>query len=292
MSMLTEENISQTTVSVVERLSAMLQKELTTSSRKRDYLDPSDPTIVTPDDRMLLVDWCYRVVDHCQFSRESVASAMEMADRFLSMPNNNMSAAAHEALHDRNKFQLLIVTALYVSIKVNERVPVSSGLFAEMCKHAYTEEDIENMELTLLSGLEWRCYAPTASQVGLSILSLIMPYVNTSEATWSFLMDEMKYQTEHSIRDYYFSTQRPSTVALATLFNAMGQICSPERNEVLDFFLRIIKFFDFDQPDQVSKASKRLNCLLQDDNQEVVTEVSVRGRRISLEVVPNKLSNI
>ena len=292
MSMLTEENISQTTVSVVERLSAMLQKELTTSSRKRDYLDPSDPTIVTPDDRMLLVDWCYRVVDHCQFSRESVASAMEMADRFLSMPNNNMSAAAHEALHDRNKFQLLIVTALYVSIKVNERVPVSSGLFAEMCKHAYTEEDIENMELTLLSGLEWRCYAPTASQVGLSILTLIMPYVNTSEATWSFLMDEMKYQTEHSIRDYYFSTQRPSTVALATLFNAMGQICSPERNEVLDFFLRIIKFFDFDQPDQVSKASKRLNCLLQDDNQEVVTEVSVRGRRISLEVVPNKLSNI
>jgi len=291
MSMLTE-NISQTTVSVVERLSAMLQKELTTSSRKRDYLDPSDPTIVTPDDRMLLVDWCYRIVDHCQFSRESVASAMEMADRFLSMPNNNMSAAAHEALHDRNKFQLLIVTALYVSVKVNERVSVSSGLFAEMCKHAYTEEDFENMELTLLSGLEWRCYAPTASQVGLSILSLIMPYVNTSEATWSFLMDEMKYQTEHSIRDYYFSTQRPSTVALATLFNAMGQICSPERNEVLDFFLRIIKFFDFDQPDQVSKASKRLNCLLQDDNQEVVTEVSVRGRRISLEVVPNKLSNI
>src|SRR6056300_402028 len=150
------DNISQTTVSVVERLSAMLQKELTTSSRKRDYLDPSDPTIVTPDDRMLLVDWCYLVVDHCQFSRESVASAMEMADRFLSMPNNNMSAAAvNEALHDRNKFQLLIVTALYVSIKVNERVSVSSGLFAEMCKHAYTEEDIENMELTLLKGLEW-----------------------------------------------------------------------------------------------------------------------------------------
>jgi hypothetical protein len=294
--MLTEENISQTTVSVVERLSAMLQKELTTS-RKRDYLDPSDPTIVTPDDRMLLVDWCYRIVDHCQFSRESVASAMEMADRFLSMPNNNMSAAAHEALHDRNKFQLLIVTALYVSIKVNERVSVSSGLFAEMCKDAYTEEEIENMELTLLSGLEWRCYAPTAHQVGLSILSLIMPYVNTSEATWSFLMDEVKYQTEHSIRDYYFSTQRPSTVALATLFNAMGQICSPERNEVLDFFLRIIRYFDFDQPDQVSKASKRLHCLLQDDNQEVVTETTsqtlpLRGRRISLEVVPNKLSNI
>jgi hypothetical protein len=222
---------------------------------------------------------------------------MEMADRFLSMPNNNMSAAAHEALHDRNKFQLLIVTALYVSIKVNERVSVSSGLFAEMCKDAYTEEEIENMELTLLSGLEWRCYAPTAHQVGLSILSLIMPYVNTSEATWSFLMDEVKYQTEHSIRDYYFSTQRPSTVALATLFNALGQICSPERNEVLDFFLRIIRYFDFDQPDQVSKASKRLHCLLQDDNQEVVTETTsqtlpLRGRRISLEVVPNKLSNI
>lgn len=296
MSSSTENNISQSTVSVVERLSAMLQKEVTTSSRQRDYLDPSDPTIiVTFDDRMLLVDWCYRVVDHCQISRESVASAMEMADRFLSMHNNNMSAAAtaNEALLDRHKFQLLIVTALYVSIKVNERASVSSGLFAEICKHAYTEQEIENMELTLLEGLEWRCYAPTSYQIGLSILSLIMPYVNTSEATWSFLMDEMKYQTEHSIRDYYFSTQRPSTIALATLFNAMGQICSPERDEVLDFFLRIIRLLDFDQPDQVSKASQRLNCLLQDDDQEVVTETTsqtlpVMGRRISLEVDTNK----
>jgi len=126
------ENLSKDTASVVDSLSAMIQKELTTYSDKGYYLlDPSESTIVvTSEDRMALVDWCYGVVDHYQFSRESVASAMEMVDRFLSMPNN--TTTVDEALRDQNKFQLLIVTALYVSIKANEHVVISSDVFAEM----------------------------------------------------------------------------------------------------------------------------------------------------------------
>ena len=74
MMMLTS-NLSTDAASVADSLSAMIQKELTTYCHHDGYLDPSDPTIITPDDRMALVDWCYGVVDHCQFSRESVASA-------------------------------------------------------------------------------------------------------------------------------------------------------------------------------------------------------------------------
>ena len=66
------ENLSTDVASVADSLSAMIQKELTTYCHHDGYLDPSDPTIITPDDRMALVDWCYGVVDHCQFSRESV----------------------------------------------------------------------------------------------------------------------------------------------------------------------------------------------------------------------------
>ena len=78
------------------------------------------------------------------------------------------------------------------------------------------------MEGILLDGISWRCHAPTAHQVGLSILSLILPYVDIPEVTWGFIMDEMKYLTELAVQDYYFSTQRASTTALAAIFNVIS----------------------------------------------------------------------
>ena len=206
------ENLSRNTEAVADSLAAMIKKELTTYSCYDGYLNPSDPNMITADDRKKLAGWCYGIVDHCKLSRETVASAMEMVDRFLGMPSNSADAArvSDEALVDPSKFQLLTIAALYTSVKISEKVVISSDLFAEMCSHVYTVEEIEDMERTLLIGLSWRCHAPTAHQVGMSILSLLLPYVDIPEVTWGFLIDEMRYLTELAVRDYYFSTQHAS----------------------------------------------------------------------------------
>ena len=259
------------TEAVAESLAAMIKKELTIYSCHEGYLNPpeSDPTMITVHDRMALVDWCYEVVDHCQFSRQTVASAMEMVDRFLSMPSdsdsgNAVARVSHEALRDQTKFQLLTVAALYTSIKVNEEKAISSDLFADMCSQFYTAEEIEDMERTLLSGLSWQCHAPTAYQIGLSILSLILPYVDIPEVTWGVIMDEMKYLTELAVRDYYFSTQRTSTIALAATFNAISDTSTKECREVLGAFLRVImECFDFDHSNEIAAARARLSLLIQ-----------------------------
>ena len=143
----------------------MIKRELSTysCSSRGGYLDPFYPTMVTTSDRTKIVDWCYDVVDHCKLSRETVASAMEMVDRFLSLPSNSSDAArvSVEALVDQSKFQLLAVTALYVSIKLNEKVAIPSDQFsAEVCRNVYSTKEIEDMERTLLSGLSWRCHQP------------------------------------------------------------------------------------------------------------------------------------
>ena len=135
-----------------------------------NYLDASDPKMITARDLVTPVDWCYGIVDHYRYSRETVASAMEMVVRFqfLSSPSNSADAARprvfNEALSDQRKFQLLTVTALYISIKINEKVAISSDLFSEMCRHIYSAGEIEEAERLLLSGLSWRCHAPTAHQ--------------------------------------------------------------------------------------------------------------------------------
>jgi len=259
--------LSQDAAAAADSLTVMIEKERTIY-KCSGYLDPNEPTIITADDRMTIVDWCYGVVDHCQFSREVVALAMDMVDRYLSIP----SYSGDEALRDQNKFQLLSITALYVAIKVNEPVAMSSDLFAEISRGVYTVEEIEDMERTLLNGLSWRCNAPTVSQVGHSILSLILPYVKCSEVTWGFLMDELKYLAELAVREYYFSTQRASTIALASIFNAIRQIQGQEHQELLQAFLCIMECFDFDEPEVVVVASNKLHLLLQQENHDHTTE--------------------
>ncbi|KAK1734362.1 cyclin family protein [Skeletonema marinoi] len=295
MTMKPTENLSRDTEAVADSLSAMMKREFTSYSCYDGYLNPSDPTMVTADDRKKLVDWCYGVVDHCQLSRETVASAMEMVDRFLSMPSNSADAARvrNEALRDQSKFQLLTIAALYSSIKVNERVALSSELFSEICLRSYTAEEIEAMERTLLNGLSWRCNAPTAHQVGLSILSLILPYVDIPEVTWGFLMDEMKYLTELAVQDYYFSTQRMSTTALAAVFNVVNDTSTKVRRQAIGAFLRVImECFDFDDSEQINAARRRLNFLAKPDTQEdemMDDEISLESLEESVETI--KASN-
>jgi len=267
MSMKPTENLSRNTEAVADSLAAMIKRELTTKYSCYDYdgyLNPSDRNMITAGDRKKLVDWCYGIVDHCNFSRETVASAMEMVDRFLGMPSTSVHTArvSDEALVDPSKFQLLTIAALYTSIKINEKVAISSDLFAEMCSHVYTVEEIEDMERILLIGLSWRCHAPTAHQVGMLIFSLLLPYVDIPEVTWGFLIDEMKYLTELAVRDYYFSTQRVSTIALAAVFNVINDTSSKERKELLGSFLSVtMECFDFDHPNQIAAARSRLKSL-------------------------------
>lgn len=124
------------------------------------------------------------------------------------------------------------------------------------------------MERTLLSGSSswsWR-FAPassTAYEVGLTVLSSLVPYTNLPEATWSFLLDEVQYQTEHAVRDYYFSTQRASTIALAAISNAVKRLSSNAHQEMLRNALTcIVEHFDFDDSKLIFIAQQRLQGLL------------------------------
>ena len=291
MTMKPTEHLSRNTEAVADILAAMIEGELSTysCSSRGGYLDPSYPTMVTTSDRTKIVDWCYDVVGHCQLSRENVASAMEMVDRFLSLPGNSADAAcvSAEALGDQQEFQLLAVTALYVSIKLNENVVIPSDQFSsEVCHHVYSTKEIEDMERTLLSGLSWRCHAPTAHQVGLSILSLLLPYVDIPEVTWGYLIDETKYLTELAVRDYYFSTQRTSTIALAAILNAIVDMTTRLKDLVKAYLRIIMELYDFDHPKQVAAAIKRLRFLsklpeLLDDTDERSLDDSVKTHKVS-----------
>jgi hypothetical protein len=140
----------------------------------------------------------------------------------------------------------------------------------DVCGGLYTKEEIETVERTLLSGSSsWRCApaAPTAYEVGRTILSFLLPYTNLPEATWGFFLDEVQYQTEHAVRDYYFSTQRTSTIALAAIFNSVKLLGSNAHQDMLGKALdAVVERFDFDDSKLIFVARQRLQSLIDGEN--------------------------
>ena len=104
---------------------------------------------------------------------------------YPSDPAITITADDREQLVDWCKLRLLPVLKRDSDIcfKINERLVLLSEVLSQICSHRYTTEEIEDMEHTLLCGLSWRCYAPTAQQVGCAILSLILPHVDIPEVT-------------------------------------------------------------------------------------------------------------
>ena len=189
---------------------------------------------ITADDRSKIVDWCYRIIDLCQLDRDTVAMTMNIVDRFMSNPRRLHSSAEisqpfshHEILHDRNKYQLLALSALYISVKVNELVTLSSGKLAAMSLGMYSKGDIEAMERTILECISWRVCYPTAFQVGSVILELMMTKVQEDDVSamdvrsWESIHEEVARQTEVAVRNYHLSVQPPSTAALLAIINAI-----------------------------------------------------------------------
>ncbi len=215
---------------MADSLSVMMQKEQTVYQRC-DYLSYQEPSSTSPrvvdeDVRTTMVDWCYSFIDVCQFDRENVAIAMEMVDRFLSKSSEESEAV----LRDRMKFQLLTMTSLYVTFKTYGRTALAIDFISSISQDLYTVQEIEAMEWTLLNELSWCISAPTCVHMAHHILTLISMQVPLDKPTRKFIRDEMNYQAEYIVRDYYFVTQRPSTMAIATMLNALDLLSKRQRN--------------------------------------------------------------
>jgi Cyclin, N-terminal domain len=99
----------------------------------------SSTSTITESWRERICEWSYQVVDHFDFSREVVGLSLSFLDRFLG--NKRV---------DKQQFQLLAMTTLYLAIKLNEPGKLSMKSMVELSRGFFTVDDMTNMELTLL----------------------------------------------------------------------------------------------------------------------------------------------
>jgi len=232
---------------------------------------------VTEADRFKIVNWTYEVVDHCHFSRETVAIAIELLDRFLS----TSSVHALETRLDRKRYQLVAMATLYLAIKLNERATFDSNLFSAMSRGVYSPEDIEETERIVLNVLNWRVCAPTSLQIAHHIIALLSQLTDVDHSVFTRLIDDAKLGTEHAVRDYFFVLQNPSTVAVASVLNAINKLDGYERDVLKEAASAITDEMHFSSQENIEATRLRLlhNMDMGDRSTDGVTsELVIRPR--------------
>ena len=54
-------------------------------------------------------------------------------------------------------------------------------------------------------------------------------HMQSDAFSWSCILDDVRFQLEYAVRDYYFTLQWPRTVAMAAILNALDDVTGSDR---------------------------------------------------------------
>jgi len=217
----------------------------------------SSSTQINKHWREKICEWAYQVVDHFDLNREVVSIAMNHLDRFLD---------AYTGEVDKNLFQLLAMTCLYLSIKLNEYkhllIPDSKSsmdTILRLSRGAFTLQQMEKMEYEVLQRLRWHVHPPTSQLFVKHFLFFLSVEEND-------VHDLTQFMIELSVMDYFFVPYKPSEVAVASLLNALERLYpqSTSNHAHLSF---ISQFLDINSP-RVMACRERLALIYAQANEQ------------------------
>jgi hypothetical protein len=162
-----------------------------------------------------MADWVVSIAETCQYNHETVEIAMSCLDRFLMVDSN--------VLHDRNQFQLAVMTALYTSVKIHEREAIDPLLLSQLSGGAHSPQHIEAMERRMCSSLSWLLNPPTALSFARTILDSVRDadISNKEKLVLLELVEEQLKAIRYATSYKFASSYNPSSVAFAALLNAI-----------------------------------------------------------------------
>ena len=119
----------------------------------------------------------------------------------------------------RRIFQLAAMAALSLAIKLFEPKKFRLSELVGLARGYYTVEHVVIMESSMLRALGWHVHPPTSLAFIRDFMRLV-----SGEVSYSARLDVNElagFLAELSVCDYWFATQRPSSIALAALINAI-----------------------------------------------------------------------
>lgn len=148
--------------------------------------------------RAILVDWLVDVHKKYKLRPETLFLAVNIIDRFLDIK-----------LVPQKTLQLVGVTALLIAAKFEEVYPPQIKEFVHVTDKAYTKEEILNMEVVMLTALQFKICRPTA-------INFLERYQSVNGCTDAH-RDLAQYLLELTLMDYKAIKYAPSHLAAAAI---------------------------------------------------------------------------
>lgn len=213
--------------------------------------------------RHSVCQWNYECIDYFLFDREVVYLSMHFFDRYLAA----QAAEDGEGKPSLMLCHLLALSSLYAACKLHGASalanPPSDGSlerpratirlqdFCRMSRGVYCPQMIEEMELSLLSTLQWKLHPPTPTDFLIrfaKILSMLLKDdacdrfmgrdADSVGKGWS-VFEVARYQVELAVYSAELSRGfLPSKVALAAMLNAMDSKIVRTRKTIIAAHVR------------------------------------------------------
>eukprot|EP00747_Dinoflagellata_sp_TGD_P210815 gnl/TRDRNA2_/TRDRNA2_84060_c0_seq1.p1 gnl/TRDRNA2_/TRDRNA2_84060_c0~~gnl/TRDRNA2_/TRDRNA2_84060_c0_seq1.p1 ORF type:complete len:539 (-),score=110.04 gnl/TRDRNA2_/TRDRNA2_84060_c0_seq1:90-1706(-) len=149
--------------------------------------------------RAILVDWLVDVHKKYKLRTETLFQAIGLVDRFLELRQQTQ----------RRQLQLVGVTALLIAAKFEELYPPQINDFVYVTDRAYTREEVIEMEVIMLSTLEFKVCRPNAAH-------FLERYAHVNGCTGAH-RDLAQYLLELTLVDYKMIRYSPSHLAAGAL---------------------------------------------------------------------------
>jgi cyclin B len=142
---------AQACTEYVQDIFKILRDEESANQPCPDYMESQAD--INPRMRAVLIDWLVEVHMKYKLKAETLFLAVSILDRFL--PRKSVS---------RKRLQLVGVASMLIAAKYEEIYPPKISDLVYICDKAYTKDEILEMEIVVLTVLEFRLRVPTTVQ--------------------------------------------------------------------------------------------------------------------------------
>ena len=163
--------------------------------------------------RSILVDWLIEVHQKFKFREETLYQTIWIIDTYLSM----------ETIQ-RQKFQLVGTAALFISCKENEIYFPRLNDLIGIVDHAYTKDELTNMEYDILKKLEFSIISPSS-----------LDFYNLVSKAFKFDLKQYllgKYFLESCLVSYELLRYSPSVIGVACAYIIMKFFVFPNYRDL------------------------------------------------------------
>jgi len=221
----------------------------------------SDGVRVDDACRRKMIEWCFQVVQFYDIEREIVVVGFSYVDRYIG------ELTDRSILNDRKKYQLLVMTSIYLGTKVFGTKVIDINLLVNLGRETYLKEEFEEMERDILETLQWRVHPPTS----MSFVRHLLMVASMLKMDADLVLELQKlsyFQIEKSLYEYKNSLINPSVVAICSIVNSLEhELFDTLAHEVkTSFILELMRICNIDQESDDVQYGR---CLLSNDSSPI-----------------------